>query len=348
MRLIKVVVADDSLFLRTVLIKELESTDELVVVGVAKNGKEALELVETKHPDILILDCEMPVMDGIECLQQVKKKYTIPVFMLSALTYAGAGITIKALDCGAADFLQKPTAGGVGLSEIREVLLAKIKAVIRKNRFSQFKKTDTAVSGQKKSADIGKLASKKIDLIVLGSSTGGVQASREVLIKLPVDMPPIVWVQHMPENFTKSLAERLDSLCKIHVKEAEDGDLLQRGTCYLAPGGRQMEVSKRGHNFYIKLGGTDKVSGHCPSCDVLFTSVVKYFSNNVLGVILTGMGADGSKGLKQMHDKGAFVIGQDEESCVVYGMPKVAYKLGAVDIELDVKEIAKGMMEIIK
>ena len=179
----------------------------------------------------------------------------------------------------------------------------------------------------------------------MGSSTGGVQAAMKVVPKLPENTKPIVWVQHMPPNFTKSFATRLDGLSKMKVKEAENGDKLEQGVCYLAPGGMQMNVKKIGANYTIELGGQEKVSGHCPSANNLFYSLEKYCLNNMIGVILTGMGDDGAEGLVKLRKKGAYVIGQNENSCVVYGMPKVAYQKGGVDIELDIDEIAEAIVK---
>jgi len=268
--------------------------------------------------------------------------------MFSALTYEGATETIKALEYGAVDFFQKPESGAEGLGEVVDILVKKIVTFVRRGKVR-------ILTGDKKPSPDkevikpkpSRVYPKNIDLIALGSSTGGVQAAREVIPKLPKNMKPIVWVQHMPPNFTLSLSTRLDALSPMTVKEAKHGDILQDGHCYLAPGGLQMRVQKsQGGKFRLNIEGAEKVSGHCPSCDVLFDSVADYFSSNTLGVILTGMGSDGAKGLLKMHKKGAFVIGQNEASCVVYGMPRMAAQAGAVDVEVDIKEVANEMKRV--
>ncbi|MCK5579810.1 MAG: chemotaxis response regulator protein-glutamate methylesterase [Candidatus Omnitrophica bacterium] len=343
--MIKAVIADDSAFLRTVLRDVLSASNKINVVGAAKNGKEAINFVRDLKPDILILDCEMPVMNGLEALRRIMDATPLPIFMFSSLTQEGASVTLKALEYGAVDFLPKPTRGAHGLEDVAQELIRKVEIVVRKERLRRLS-WDKKPSGApvKKKSPV-ELTKGKFDLIAIGSSTGGVQAAVEVVKNLPARTRPIVWVQHMPPAFTKSFAERLDDLSAITVKEADEGDVLRDNTCYIARGGLQMRLKKQGMSFKLKVEGNEKVSGHCPSCNVLFNSVQESFSDNVLGVILTGMGEDGADGLLSMHKKGAFVIGQNEQSCVVYGMPKAAHERGAVDIELDVKDIAKAIVK---
>ncbi len=346
-KMIKVVIADDSPLIRKVLGDLLKESGKIDLLGAAKDGKEAIDFVKKFKPDILILDCEMPVMNGLEALRKIMAECPLPVFMFSSLTAEGAAVTIKALEYGAVDYLLKPVGSPEVLKGAVVELINKLRFIHLRSIFSKMKiKTPTDVS--KPVADrkglLENIKARKIDLIAMGSSTGGVQAAMKVIPNLLKNSPPIVWVQHMPPNFTKSFAERLDGMSAIGVKEAVDGDIITAGNCYLAPGGYQMRIIKHGAGFKIKIGEQEKHSGHCPSCDVLFDSVSEYFSNNVLGIILTGMGEDGTKGLVKMHQKGAYVIGQDEESCVVYGMPKAANQAGAVDLELGIDDIAMGMI----
>lgn len=343
--MIKVLLADDSAFLRQILKASLEKQGKILVVGQAKNGKEAVEMVRELKPDLMILDCEMPVMNGLEALRRIMEATPLPVLMFSSLTREGASVTIKALEYGAVDFLLKPTSLGNGLEEIEKVLVRKIEMAVIRGKFGALKGPGRA-SAAVSAASAPALSTRKIDLVAVGSSTGGVQAAMQVVPNLPAGCPPVVWVQHMPEHFTKSFAERLAGASKIHVKEAEDGDVLKRGHMYLARGGVQMRVAKSGLQMCVRLGETDKVSGFCPSANVLFESVSMQYGENALGVILTGMGNDGTEGLKLMRRKGSFILGQDEATCVVYGMPKAAHDAGAVNVQLSLYQIAPAIEKI--
>ncbi|MBF0298991.1 MAG: chemotaxis response regulator protein-glutamate methylesterase [Oligoflexia bacterium] len=334
--MITAIIADDSPLLRQVLKDVLEKSKEIIIVGMALNGKAAIELVKSKKPDILILDCEMPIMNGLEALKIIMEETPLPVFVFSTLTSKSSITTIKALELGAVDYLLKPTGGIEELELISSELILKIKHVVRKGlnkNIHNLKKISTNIIANQN------LKSRKIDIITIGSSTGGVQASSKIIPFLNEKIAPIVWVQHMPEHFTLSFAKRLDGPSKINVKEAENGEILKSGTCYIAKGGHQMKIIKTPSGFKLQVMGTEKISGHCPSCDYLFESVAEHFSSNALALILTGMGEDGTKGLVQLHNKGAYVIGQNEKTCTVYGMPKSAFKAGAVDIELDIDQI---------
>lgn len=352
--MIRIVIADDSAFLREVLADTLK-TRGLEVVGSAKNGKEAIALVKELKPDILVLDCEMPVMHGLEALARIMAECPLPVFMFSTLTREGASVTIKALELGALDFLPKPTGGAHDLQSVADELVQKIRFVVMKSKFERLErlklKPESGPINQAPDADGPSrqlsIERRSIDVIAMGSSTGGVQAAVEIIPKLPAQTKPIVWVQHMPPKFTKSFAERLDTLSAMKVQEAADGMLLETGNCYLAPGGFQMTIGKIGAKTRIRIGDSVKVNGHCPSCNVLFNSVAECYSDNALGVILTGMGDDGTEGLANMHSKGAFVIGQDERSCIVYGMPKAAFCRGAVDVQCDLKDIHQAIAKTI-
>jgi two-component system chemotaxis response regulator CheB len=358
---IKVLIADDSAFLRMVLEDTLTKEKGFLIVGSAKNGKEAVDMVAALNPDIVILDCEMPVMTGLEALKIIMEKNPLPVLMFSAHTGEGAQTTIKALELGAVDFLLKPEAKTGGLAAAAPDLIHKLKTIVRMSRLSALRakvsKSAAAVARtmpkpaatEQKSvgSPFKKTGRRAVEIIAMGSSTGGVKAASFVVPKFGADTPPIVWVQHMPSGFTESFARRMNDLCALDVKEAKDGDVLKRGGCYLAPGGFQMEVKKEGAQYVLRMTPNVRVKGHCPSCDVLFKTVSDLFGDRALGIILTGMGDDGTEGLTQMHGKGAYVVGQNEESCVVYGMPKAAFKAGAVDIELHINEITDHVKTVV-
>ncbi len=341
--MIDVIIADDSAFLRQILKEVLEREGKIRVIGQAKNGKEAVELVKALRPHVLILDCEMPVMNGLEALNKIMAERPLPVFMFSSLTPESARITVKALESGAVDFFVKPTRL-FDLASVEKALVRKIETIVIKGAAGPRLRTDwdkgfparTLVPKRPLPENI---PTREIDLIAMGSSTGGVQATSLLIPQLSASCPPIVWVQHMPEHFTKSFSERLAVVSKMKVLEAEDGDILQRGNVYLGRGGTQMRVAKAGGQMRIQLAGTERVSGFCPSCDVLFESVSYHYGENALGVILTGMGNDGLNGLRLMHEKKSYVIGQDEATCVVYGMPRAAFEAGVVDLQVSVEDI---------
>ncbi len=339
--MIKVVLADDSPFLRNVLKEMLESSGKFEVIAEAKNGKEAIERVQALKPDVLILDCEMPVMNGLEALRRIMVECPLPVFIFSSLAREGASVTLKALEYGAVDYLAKPTAGAHSLAEVKDEIIAKLEQIVRRNRWRVKgvgeAKPVLTVAANRKPVEVGK---RRVDIIAIGSSTGGVQAAVELVKRLPEKTAPIVWVQHMPATFTGSFAARLNSIGTVRVHEAKNGQILEPNTCYVAPGGFQMRVRKTAMQTILNIGGLDRVNGFCPSCDVLFDSVAQYYGANAAGVILTGMGDDGARGLLKMHQKGSFVVGQNEESCVVYGMPKAAFQMGGVDVEADLFHIA--------
>jgi len=354
---ISVLIADDSAFLRMVLEDTLTKEKGFSIVGSAKNGKEAVAMVASMNPDILILDCEMPVMTGLEALKIIMEKTPMPVLMFSAHTGEGAQMTIKALELGAVDFLLKPDTKSGGLSAAAEDLVRKIKTIVRMSRLAVLRQNvaKSAARVEKTLPQVAHVARplpkkagrRAVDIIAMGSSTGGVKASGSVVPKFSADTPPIVWVQHMPSGFTESFAKRMNELSALNVKEAKDGDVLVRGSCYLAPGGFQMEIKKEGSQYVLRMTPNVRVKGHCPCCDVLFKTVAELFGERAVGIILTGMGDDGTEGLKAMHEKGAYVIGQNEESCVVYGMPKAAFRAGVVDVELNINEITDYVKTVV-
>lgn len=353
--MINAVIADDSPLLRRILKDVLESTFKIKVVGEGKNGKEAIRLVQEKKPDILILDCEMPVMNGLEALRNIMKDCPLPVFMFSSLTTEGASVTVKALEYGAIDFMPKPSTGAFGLEKVAEILIAKIEAVVRQERRKSLFKpsiqfgTKTVPAPQTAIRPFRSKPLTGLDVVVIGSSTGGVKAALEVLVDIePEKCPPILWVQHMPPKFTTSLAQRADTQAKIKIKEAVEGDVLTPGVCLLAPGGMHMKLVKKGMKCTTSIAPGISVPGVRPSCDYLFDSVADIFGSKILGLILTGMGSDGARGLKKIHSHGSYVLGQDEATSIVYGMPKAAFQIGAVDEQLPLDRIAARINQIIK
>ncbi len=349
---IKVLVVDDSAFMRKVIADMISSDHGMEVVGVAKNGEEALEMIISRKPDVVTMDVEMPKMDGLTALKQIMEVSPMPVIMLSSLTTKGAGETLKALDYGAFDFITKPTSLiKVSTPEVREELLSKIKIASRtkvhkpNTVYSRPNPIPTATKeAYKSTGSQGKTKFKK--MIAIGTSTGGPRALQDVIPFIPRDIDAgILIVQHMPPGFTKSLADRLDSMSQIHVKEAEDGDIMQAGVAYLAPGDSHIKVTKQAGQFVIKLDNGERVSGHKPSVDAMMYSIASLNDKNVIGVILTGMGADGADGMSKVKANHGFIIAQDEESCVVFGMPKSTIKLGVVDKVVSLTNIAN---EIVK
>lgn len=345
--MIKIIIADDSELFRNIFKEKIESSGKIEVIALARNGQEAITLVKEMKPDLLVLDCEMPVMNGLECLQKIQHEYPLPVFMLSSLTSEGAEVTIKALEYGAVDFLQKPTDGVDGLTRVMGALIEKIEVIILQKRLRGIRDKYKPVNLQKEVLlPEKKIKTRDVDLVAIGSSTGGIQSARDIIPQLPSNMTPVVWVQHMPQGFTESLAKRFNVISNIRVKLAEDKEVIGQGTCYLAPAGFQMRVERLLDKTRLRVQGQERVSSHCPSCNVLFGSVAEHYTQNAIGVVLSGMGDDGAVGLEKMHRKGAFIIGQTEESCVVYGMPKMAKERGAVDVELNSKDIADVVQRI--
>lgn len=349
---IKVLVVDDSAFMRKVISDMITSDPLMEVVGTARNGEDALNLIVSTHPDVVTMDIEMPKMDGLSALKQIMEVRPIPVIMLSSLTTKGATETLKALDYGAFDFITKPSSlVKVSGPEVKEELLSKIRIASRakvskpaiQRQVRPQPVTSSAVRTTGNSPQ-GKTKFKKI--IAIGTSTGGPRALQDVIPFIPGNIDAgILIVQHMPPGFTKSLAERLDSMSQIHVKEAEDGDIMQAGVAYLAPGDSHIKLTKQAGQFVIKLDDGERVSGHKPSVDAMMYSVAALNDSNVIGVIMTGMGADGADGLQKVKSNRGYVIAQDEESCVVFGMPKSTIKLGVVDKVVSLNNIAS---EIVK
>ncbi|MDD3597584.1 chemotaxis response regulator protein-glutamate methylesterase [Sulfuricurvum sp.] len=338
---IRVLIVDDSATARAVLRDILESDPSIEVIATASDAYVARDKIVELKPDVVCLDVEMPRMDGITFLKRLMHYMPVPVIMVSSLTQNGAKTTLEALEAGAVDFVAKPHSHIYdGKDEMREELLSKIKIASKV-------KVHKRVLNTMQQANTTSLAETTHKILAIGASTGGTEALKDVLMGLPRNAPGTVIVQHMPANFTAPFAERLNSLCAMEVREARNGDSITPGVVLIAPGDYHMVVRRSGARYYVEIGSGEKVSGHRPSVDVLFNSVAKIAGSNAIGVILTGMGGDGARGLLAMRNTGAKTIGQDEASCVVYGMPKVAYELGGVERQLPLSQIAGGVLSLL-
>lgn len=330
---IKVLVVEDSLVFRELLVQGLSHDPSIQVVGAAKDPFEARDAILKYHPDVMTLDVELPRMNGIEFLRKLIPQYPLPVVVISSLSDK----VFDAMNAGAVDFVAKPAVSERRQLEsfIRNELLVKIK-IASTAKISRIKQQVKAQEPEKFTAH------EKNLVIAIGASTGGTEAIFAVMKDYGADLPGIVVVQHMPPGFTEMYAKRLDNQCRVRVKEARTGDRVLPGTVLIAPGGdKHMHLVKVNGMYQVEVKAGPKVNGHCPSVDVLFESVAKVAGPNALGIILTGMGGDGAKGLLAMRKAGARTIGQDESTCVVYGMPKVAYDLGAVEFQEKLSNIAK-------
>ncbi|WP_310441289.1 chemotaxis response regulator protein-glutamate methylesterase [Sulfurimonas sp.] len=338
---IKVLIVDDSATARAVLSEILASEPSIEVVGTASDAYVARDKIIELKPDVICLDVEMPRMDGITFLKKLMHYMPLPVIMVSSLTQSGAKTTLEALEAGAVDFVPKLHSHIYdGKDEMRDELISKIKVASKVKVFK--KELNNQIQ-----ANTTSLAQTTNKILAIGASTGGTEALKDVLIGLPRNAPGTVIVQHMPANFTAQFAQRLNSLCAMEVREARNGDSIIPGVALVAPGDYHMVVRRSGARYYVEIGNGEKVSGHRPSVDVLFNSVAKIAGANAIGVILTGMGSDGAKGLLAMKNAGARTIGQDEASCVVYGMPKVAHEIGAVEKQLPLNRVAEGILSLI-
>ena len=344
----KVLIVDDSAMIREFLRKTLSSQPDLEVMGTASDPYIARDKIVRERPDVITLDIEMPRMDGLTFLQKLMSARPTPVVMFSSHTQAGARATLKALELGAVDFVAKPTHNlKEALPELAQEIVEKVRTAarvkVRPRRAlapSQLKvpekvEVDRVVKLTKTPPRPGGPM-----VVLIGSSTGGTVALEQVLTRLPADSPPIAIVQHMPQAFTAAFAERLDGKCHISVREGTQGMMLKPGLAIIAPGGKHMQLEGRGGGYSVSVVDGPRVNRHKPSVDVLFRSGVNSAGPNAVAVIMTGMGDDGARGMKDLHDVGAFTIGQDEETCTVYGMPKAAKNLGAVDREVPLDRIA--------
>ncbi len=341
---INVLIVDDSAVVRKVFYEELSREKGIKVVGTAPDPYVARDKIVRLKPDVITLDIEMPRMDGLTFLKKLMKHYPIPVIIVSSLTQKGGKLAMEALSIGALEVISKPSAA-YSVGDMSVQLADKIRAVANISMQAPLNPVNTPQPAGE-SFEIKALSSTTNKVIAIGASTGGTEAIKEVLTRMPPNSPGIVIVQHMPAKFTTSFAERLNTLSRITVKEAKDGDSVVNGVALLAPGNYHMLLKRSGARYYAQGKTGPLVHHQRPAADVLFSSVAKTAGPNSVGIILTGMGADGAAGLKQMKDAGASTIAQDEESCVVFGMPKEAIKHGAVDRVMPLTRIAGTSLEM--
>jgi two-component system chemotaxis response regulator CheB len=343
---IKVLIVDDSAVVRKVFCNELSKERGIKVIGTAPDPYVARDKIVKLKPDVVTLDIEMPRMDGLTFLKKLMKFYPLPVIIVSSLTPKGGKMALEALDSGALEVISKPSAA-YSVGDMSVQLADKIRAVARVNVKSRTQ-SDNIFSPETQKTITHALTSSTNKIIAIGASTGGTEAIKTVLAGMPPNAPGIVMVQHMPANFTTSFAERLDSLSQINVKEAKDGDSVLNGQALLAPGNFHMLLRRSGARYYVQVKKGPLVYHQRPAVDVLFRSVAKYAGANAVGIILTGMGSDGAAGLLEMKEAGAGTIAQDEKSCVVFGMPKEAIKLSAVEKVLALGNITNAALKMIE
>lgn len=371
---IRVIVVDDSALVRSLLAEIINRQPDMECVGTANDPLIAREMIRELDPDVITLDVEMPRMDGIDFLGRLMRLRPTPVVMISTLTEHGGEVTMKALELGAVDFVAKPRIGVAnGLAELASQIVEKVRiaasarvrralappsavpqsgaaaldsagaarAAAAAGAATDAGRNPAAARGGSSSL-LGRVSTEKI--IFIGASTGGTEAIRHILMQLPADTPAIVITQHMPAGFTTSFAARLDSLCRISVKEAVNGERILPGHAYIAPGGRQFSVSRSGANYVAVVEDTEPVNRHRPSVEVLFLSAAAVAGRNAIGIMLTGMGADGARAMRAMHDAGSYNYVQDEASCIVFGMPREAIAHGAADEVLPLEQIASALL----
>lgn len=340
---IRVLIVDDSAVVRKVFKEELAKESDIEVVGAAPDPYVARDMIVALKPDVITLDIEMPRMDGITFLRKLMKHFPLPVIIVSSLSQSGSAIALEAMDIGAVEVLAKP-GEAYSVGEMGEQLAEKIRAAARVD-VTRRRVVSTNLGPVRISSRA--LTSSTNKIIAIGASTGGTEALKEVLTRLPATIPGIMIVQHMPANFTKSFAERLDSLCPFRVKEAEDGDSVIPGLALLAPGNFHMVMRRSGARYYVNVKKGPMVCHQRPAVDVLFNSVAAFGGKNAIGVILTGMGKDGAQGMLKMKEAGAKTIAQDEKSCVVFGMPKEAIASGGVDLIKPLDQISQAIVDFL-
>lgn len=350
-RRIKVLIVDDSALVRQTLTDIFSADPELEVVGTASDPFVAVKRMEMVVPDVILLDVAMPRMDGLTFLRKIMSQHPIPVVICSAVTEQGAEASFKAMEYGAVEIIQKPkvsTKQFLEESSIRicDAVKAAARAQLRKLAAKRFEVTPKLSADAMLPANAGRSVVQRTEkVVVVGASTGGTEALRVLLEAMPPDCPPIAIVQHMPEHFTAAFAGRLNSTCRIQVKEASDGDVMQRGQALIAPGNLHLLLKRSGSRYYVETKEGPLVRRHRPSVDVLFRSAARYAGNNAVAAIMTGMGDDGAAGMKELHETGAYTIAQDEATCVVYGMPHEAVKLGGVDAVLPLVALAAAIVK---
>ncbi|WOC26074.1 chemotaxis response regulator protein-glutamate methylesterase [Pseudoalteromonas sp. N1230-9] len=338
--MIKVLIVDDSPLIRGLLKEVLEQADDMHVVGAAEDPYQARDLIKRLNPDVLTLDIEMPKMDGLSFLKNLMRLRPMPVVMVSTLTQKGSPITLEALELGAVDFIAKPTANvSENLQRYAHLVQQKVRTAAGA-RIRAFKEQKL-----EKDSSLDSLQFKSNAVMAIGASTGGTEAIKEVLIRMPKHCPPIVITQHIPPVFSTSFAMRMDRLCAINVKEAEQGDKLEAGWAYIAPGDQHLSVVKKGAALYCQLDSGEPVNRHRPAVDVLFNSLAVLNCKTTVASLLTGMGSDGAKGLLALHQAGAYTMAQDELSSVVWGMPKAAIELNAANEIVRLDKVAAHMLK---
>ncbi len=341
-RKIKVLIIDDSALIRSVLKEVINSQPDMEAIGAASNPLQAREMIKTFNPDVLTLDVEMPEMDGLTFLDKLMRLRPTPVLMISSLTQQGSEVALRALELGAIDFVAKPK---IGIADGLQGYADEIAEKIRTAYISHPARRMVAAAAP---TQLPALANRFITtekIIVVGASTGGTEAVREFLVRMPADAPGILVAQHMPETFTKSFANRLNGLCKIQVTEAEGNERVLPGHAYIAPGHSHLLLKRSGANYMTELSKADPVNRHRPSVEVLFRSAATHGGKNVIGVMLTGMGKDGAIGMLEMHQAGAYNFAQDEATCVVFGMPREAIAVGAVDEIAPIQDMARRVLQ---
>ncbi len=350
MKRTRVVVVDDSALVRSLLGEIINRQPDMECIGAASDPLAAREMIRNLNPDVITLDVEMPRMDGIDFLSKLMRLRPMPVVMVSTLTERGAEVTMRALELGAVDFVAKPKIGiADGLKLLAQDITDKVriasKAHLRRLPPARLDATATTPMplNPAPALGIGHLSTEKI--IFIGASTGGTEATKEVLMNLPADSPAVVITQHMPPGFTRSYAARLDGLCRIRVAEARDGERILPGHAYIAPGGFHLSVARSGANYIARVADGEPVNRHKPSVEVLFRSAAQLVGPNAIGLMLTGMGADGARAMREMRDAGSYNVAQDEASCVVFGMPREAIAAGAVHEVLPLGQIAAHLIE---
>jgi len=338
---IRVLIIDDSAMIRKVFTQELSKDPDIEVVGTAPDPIVGRDKIVELRPDVITLDVEMPRMDGLTFLEKLMKHYPIPVVVVSSLAQKGGDVALRAMELGAVEIIAKPgTAYSVG--DMSEQLIQKVKAA---SKVKVFKTLDFKSNSASRSVYASMNVKTTNKIVAIGASTGGTEALREVLTQMPANSPPIVIVQHMPQNFTKAFADRLNGICAITVKEAVDGEYLSAGKALIAPGNKHMEIRRSGIQYYVTLLDGPMVFHQRPAVEMLFNSVAKYAGQNSVGVILTGMGKDGAQGLLNMRNVGASTIAQDERTSTVFGMPKEAIDIGAAQKIKPLQAVAQTILD---
>jgi two-component system chemotaxis response regulator CheB len=346
---IRVLIVDDSALMRQVLTVLLQRDHQIEVVGTAADPFIAREKIKALNPDVLTLDVEMPRMDGLTFLEKLMRAHPMPVVMVSSLTEAGCETTLRALELGAVDFITKPRVDLLEhMDELAQEIIAKVLAASSARLFPRVGRAPSAIASAIEARPPSAAATFRTTerVIAVGASTGGTEALKEFLTVLPADAPGVIIVQHMPEKFTQSFAQHCDQICAVRVKEAEDGDRVLPGHVLIAPGNYHMALRRNGAQYFVHVYSGQPVNRHRPSVDVLFESAAECAGRNAVGVIMTGMGADGARGLLAMREAGARTIAQDEATSVVFGMPKEAIAIGAAEVVLPIGRIAQAVLEM--